>query len=418
MKLTTTTLLTAAAVFGQTTLTTAQITKRVSPSVVVIQGNTDSGGVLGSGFIISKDGKIVTNLHVIRDMNSAIIKLATGEVLGSFFVLAVSELRDLAIVQVTPPVGKDIGGGWRLNLDLPALVLGNSDTLTVGEPVVVVGSPRGLEGTVTAGILSSIRDGGDGIKVLQTDAAVNPGNSGGPLVDGKGQAVGVVSFKLRSAEGLNFAVPINYVRDLLNNLHDQWTLAQMRQNLVNTTVQRVAGPSLKETLDWLKEKAALAGVHYILSLASIPMLLGYGRTKEVTDRIIPRHFESCTISFDDSEVWVWEKYRELREVNTTRYAVPLGEISDVSILTPADLPKVPGKPELWSVALITKSNAILKETWTVIVGAGDSDENAPRTTQSESVNAAFMDFTEEATTKRVVQAFKHAADLCRGKEVF
>jgi serine protease Do len=68
---------------------------------------------------------------------------------------------------------------------------------------------RGLEGTVTAGILSSVRDTGDGFKVLQTDAAVNPENSGGPLVNTKGQAIGVVSFKLLSAEGLNFAIPIN-----------------------------------------------------------------------------------------------------------------------------------------------------------------------------------------------------------------
>jgi S1-C subfamily serine protease len=103
-----------------------------------------------------------------------------------------------------------------------------------------VGSPRGLEGTVTAGILSSVRDSGEGFKVLQTDAAVNPGNSGGPLVNNRGQAIGVVSFKLRSAEGLNFAIPINYVRGLLNNLHDPISLEQMRLSPVGTS-----GPSTK-----------------------------------------------------------------------------------------------------------------------------------------------------------------------------
>ena len=186
--------------FGQVALTTAQIAKRVSPTVVVIQGKTDSGEVLGSGFIVSKDGKIVTNLHVIRDMKTARVQLANGEVFDSVSVLAIDERRDLAIVKVA-------------GFDLPVLELGNSDGLAVGEPTVSVGSPRSLEGTVTAGLLSSVRDSGEGFKVLQTDAAVNPGNSGGPLVNNKGQAIGVVSFKLRSAEGLNFAIPINYVRE-------------------------------------------------------------------------------------------------------------------------------------------------------------------------------------------------------------
>jgi serine protease Do len=179
--------------FGQTTLSTAQIAKRVSPSVVVIQGKTDSGDVLGSGFIVSKDGKIVTNLHVILDMKTASVQLANGDVFDSVSVLATDDRRDLAVVRIA-------------GFNLPVLELANSDVITIGEPLVIVGSPHGLEGTVTAGILSSVRDLGDGFKVLQTDAAVNPGNSGGPLLNNKGQAVGVVSFKLRSTQGLNFGL--------------------------------------------------------------------------------------------------------------------------------------------------------------------------------------------------------------------
>lgn len=150
--------------------------------------------MLGSGFIVSKDGKIVTNLHVIRDLKTASVQLANGDIFDSISVLATDEPRDLAIVQV-------------LAQNLPILEIGNSDALSVGEPVVVVGSPRGLEGTVTAGILSSVRDIGDGFKVLQTDAAVNPGNSGGPLVNSSGQAVGVVSYILRSAQGFELCNP-------------------------------------------------------------------------------------------------------------------------------------------------------------------------------------------------------------------
>ena len=226
--------------------------KAVSPSTVVIEGKTDSGDdVLGSGFIISKDGKIVTNLHVVRDMKTASVQWADGEVFDSLSVLATDDRRDLAIVKIA-------------GFDVPVLDLGNSDSLPAGEPLVIVGSPRGLEGTATAGILSSVRDSGDGFKVLQTDAAVNPRNSGGPLVNNKGQAIGVVSFKFRSAERLNFAVPINYVRGLLDNLHEPITLEQMRRSLVGTTsaAQKNSGPSLRETLDWLKEKIPIGVVRF------------------------------------------------------------------------------------------------------------------------------------------------------------
>ena len=158
-------LLSTLPVSGQVTLTTAQIAKKASPAVVVIQGENDSGeAVLGSGFIVSKGGKIVTNLHVIRDMKTATVRLSNGDIFDSLSVLAVDERRDLAIVEVA-------------GFDLPVLDLGNSDAVAVGDPLVIVGNPRGLAGSVTAGILSSVRDAGDGFRILQTDAAVNPGNS-------------------------------------------------------------------------------------------------------------------------------------------------------------------------------------------------------------------------------------------------
>src|SRR5207248_1109839 len=109
---------------GQVSLSTAAVAKRVSPSVVAIQGKTDSGDVLGSGFIISKDGKVVTNLHVIRDVKAASVRLATGEVFDSISVLATDERRDLAVIKIA-------------GFDLPLLDLGNSNSLTVGDPVVV-----------------------------------------------------------------------------------------------------------------------------------------------------------------------------------------------------------------------------------------------------------------------------------------
>lgn len=147
--------------------------------------------------------------------------LTNGDVYDSFAVLPFDERRDIAIIQV---------GGF----ELPVIQLGNSSAMSAGDPTLVIGSPKGLEGTVTSGIVSAVRELGDGFKVIQTDAAVNPGNSGGPLINQNGEAVGVVGFKLRNAENLNFAVPINYVRGLLSNPQGPMTLEAMRLRMGKT----------------------------------------------------------------------------------------------------------------------------------------------------------------------------------------
>src|SRR5690242_4469014 len=129
--------------YGQLALNTAQIIKRVSPSVVIIEGRTDSGLILGSGFVVSRDGKIVTNLHVIRDLETASVHTADGNTFSGISVLATEQHQDLAIIQAA-------------GINLPALVLADSNAEVVGERVLAIGNPRGLEGTVTAGILSSV----------------------------------------------------------------------------------------------------------------------------------------------------------------------------------------------------------------------------------------------------------------------
>jgi hypothetical protein len=385
--------------FGQAPLTTAQIAKIVSPSVVVIQGKTDSGDVLGSGFIVSKDGKIVTNLHVIRDLKSVSVQLPNGETFDSMSVLATDERRDLAVVRIA-------------GFDLAALVLGNSNSVAVGEPVVVVGSPQGLGGTVTAGILSSVRDSGDGFKVLQTDAAVNPGNSGGPLVNSKGQAIGIVSFKLRSSEGLNFAIPVNYVSGLLNELHEPLSLEQMRTNLnVRSTAEtQDDGPSLKATLDWLKEKLPLAASHYAV-------FIGLNAPSDYTVRTVPIRFESCTVIFDSISVELPKEYPHLTLTGTTRYTIPLGEINEELVLDMKKDPTLWSKSESWVVSLSSKSHVILSEE----LNEERDDRPGPNrenTRKNESVDSVYLDFSDESTAKRISEAFKHAAELCRGKEPF
>ena len=294
--------------------------------------------------------------------------------------------------------------------DLAALDSGNSNSVIVGERVVIVGSPRGLGGTVTAGILSSVRDSGDGFKVLQTDAAVNPGNSGGPLVNSKGQAIGVVSFKLRSSEGLNFAIPINYVSGLMTELHQPMSLEQMRTSLGerSTADQHGGGPSLKETLDWLKEKLTLASNHHVIKFS-----LG-GKTplkKDVTFRTTPVRFDSCTVVFDFTEAS--DNHFGPPSATTTRFTVPLGAITGGGIRTEHIVLAVPETPESEKlgtsvVDLDAISKAILWQT----------HEDLRNTTETSSQNFAFITFFDESTAKRVLDAFTHAADLCRGKEPF
>jgi S1-C subfamily serine protease len=200
------------------------ITKKIAPAVVLIKGRTEAGDILGTGFIISSDGKIATNLHVIESLRTGGVQLASGEKYDSFSILAFDVRKDLAIIKIP-------------GFDLPFASLGNSNNVEVGEPVLLIGSPLGLQGSVTTGVVSSVRDdpGGGGFKVLQTDASANPGNSGGPVINRNSEVIGIVTFKIRGGENLNFAIPVNYLRGLLESPISTMTLDELRSNLSNAT---------------------------------------------------------------------------------------------------------------------------------------------------------------------------------------
>jgi len=203
---------------------TTEIAKKIAPSVVLIKGTTDTGDSLGTGFVVSGDGKIATNLHVIGSLRHAGVQLASGEKFDSFSVLAFDSRKDIAIIKIP-------------GFDLPFVPLGNSNGVQVGEPVLVVGSPLGLQGSVTTGVVSSIRDDpfGGGFKVLQTDATSNPGNSGGPLVNRQSEVIGIITFKIRGGENINFAIPVNYLRGLMDSPASAMTLDDLRTKLSGTS---------------------------------------------------------------------------------------------------------------------------------------------------------------------------------------
>jgi S1-C subfamily serine protease len=182
-----------------------EVVKKSSDAVVLIVISNAAGEetALGSGFIISADGEIVTNHHVIKDAHSAIVKLSNGAFFPVSGVLADDSDRDLAIIKVN---GKN----------LPFLPLGEIDKVKVGDHVVAIGSPLGLEGTVSDGVVSAVRDV-NGKKWIQTTAPASHGNSGGPLLDMSDHVVGVITAGVNPELGqnLNFAVPCNDVASLV-----------------------------------------------------------------------------------------------------------------------------------------------------------------------------------------------------------
>ena len=191
---------------------------RVAPSVVVL---SDEQAGAGSGFVASADGVIVTSLHVVARMRAPRVTVATGEVYDAVTVQAYDRDRDLALLKVAAT-------------GLRPLKLADSGKVSVGQRVVAFGTPLGLSGTVTAGIVSAVRAHPriPGARLLQTDAASNPGNSGGPLVDGRGRVVGIVTSLIRAAQNLGFAVPSNDLKELLLRRETGFSLEELRKYLL------------------------------------------------------------------------------------------------------------------------------------------------------------------------------------------
>lgn len=157
----------------------------------------------GSGFLVTNDGLVVTNYHVIAEGTSAIVKFPDGAFYLVDGVVASDKVRDLAVIRAH-------GSNFQ------TLALGNSDRIQVGEDVVAIGNPLSLESTVSNGIVSGIRTGEAlGGKFLQITTPISPGSSGGPLFNMEGEVVGITTMKLEGGENLNFAIPINDVKALI-----------------------------------------------------------------------------------------------------------------------------------------------------------------------------------------------------------
>ena len=196
-------------------LTVNEIYERDSDGVVFIQAKQGTGAATGAGFVIDDEGSILTNAHVVEGAEEIDVKIGDdGQSRGAELV-GMDPSSDVALLDVEE------------DNDLTALEMGDSTQVEVGDPVVAIGNPFGLDRTVTSGIVSAkarqiqAPNGFSISDVLQTDAAVNPGNSGGPLLDGSGRVIGINSQIATNGggnEGVAFAVPIETAQDVAEQL--------------------------------------------------------------------------------------------------------------------------------------------------------------------------------------------------------
>jgi serine protease Do len=212
---------------------------------------------MGSGFIIDKEGHILTNNHVIDGADEIVVLIeegGNGEKEYSAKLIGTDSKTDIALIKLIPKEGG--------KKSFPTLSLGNSDKLEVGEWVVAIGNPFGLSHTVTVGVVSAKeRNIGSGPydEFIQTDASINPGNSGGPLMNIKGEVIGIntaiISGNSGGNVGIGFAIPINIAKGILNDLKEKGTVTR---GWLGVMIQKIT-PDLAESFNLDRTEGALVG---------------------------------------------------------------------------------------------------------------------------------------------------------------
>ena len=260
--------------------------------VSIIRGESDGG--MGSGFVYSDEGYVITNQHVVRDADKVMITFLDGE---SYIGDVVGRDRDLdiAVVKVNPS-----------NTYLQPIKIGDSSKLKVGEKIAAIGNPFGLSGSMTSGIVSQMgrllpQESGYSIPdVIQTDAAINPGNSGGPLINMKGEVVGI-NTAIQSAtgefSGIGFAVPSNTVKKVVPVLIDRGEFKHPWMGISGTDVD----PELAEARGLNSSKGFLVVSVIEGSPAEQAGLVGVTETEEIDGREIALDGD-IIISIDEKTV--------------------------------------------------------------------------------------------------------------------
>jgi len=322
------------------------IYKRVLPSVVNITSTTLVFNFFygtvpqqgqGSGFILDKAGHVLTNYHVVENANRGIEVMLSNKRSYKAKVVGTDRVHDLALLQIDAP-------------NLQAVTLADSTDLAVGQKVYAIGNPFGLSGTMTRGIISSIRsiknaDGAPIEDAIQTDAAINPGNSGGPLLNSRGEVIGIntmiASNGADQSSGIGFAIPINTAKAVLADLTRYGRIKRPSLGIVSYAI----GPELADQMGLAvdhgvlvqkvipggaAERAGLRGGNQQAYVGNTPIMLGGDLIvavdgQEVTDpqeinALMDKHQAGDTISVTiyrgQKQITLKLILGEAREVNT------------------------------------------------------------------------------------------------------
>ncbi len=188
-----------------TPITESELFNKTVPAIVVVYSFDKNNELMGqgTGFLLTNTGIIATNFHVIDGSYSLRVAFTNGEKYDVKEIVAKDEHRDIAILNVN-------------GFDLPIIKLGNSNNISIGEKVIAIGNPLGLSNTLSSGIISGIRTDLEDYKLIQTTTPISPGSSGGPLLNMKGEVIGITTMYLKGGQNLNFVVPVNYLIALNN----------------------------------------------------------------------------------------------------------------------------------------------------------------------------------------------------------
>jgi hypothetical protein len=359
--------------------------------VLIVMSDKDGHPIAqGSGFLISKDGHVVTNYHVIKNGPSAVIKFPNGAFFAVEGVLASDKDRDIAVIKVE-------GNDFRM------LTLGDSARLRVGEEVVAIGNPLSLESTVSNGIVSGFRTVEEkGGKFLQITAPISPGSSGGPLFNMAGQVVGITTSYLRNGENLNFAIPINAVKPML--LGEFSKVRSLPDEADPVTAEPTTGgslASLSETETWLNQ---------ILSFSNADRSQAWmveDDHYDMAEYVLEVHACKSVVT-----KWVMKVFG-----NTFyRYTFEFGVMDPTSI-------KYTVLPNPWWFGDEAKSGPAVAaqldirtrdDADVITVDAYDGMKKGPIEHYTHKVNHAHLMISPDYAP-RVVKGFRHAVELCGGK---
>src|SRR5215472_13982389 len=315
--------------------TIIQVVDKVGPAVVQVgvQKAVTEGAFYGvsprlaegagSGVIFAPDGYILTNSHVVDGARKISVTLADGQTLPGDLVGQDPE-TDVAVVRVSPPAGQR----------LPSAQLGNSDKLQVGQLVVAIGSPIGLQSTVTAGIVSALHRTLPGYgnrmieDIIQTDAPINPGNSGGPLVNGRGEVIGINVAMLRETQGLSFAIPINTVNWVASMLMRDGKVRRAVLGIVGQTIG--VSPAVRHNYKLEKSGAVL--------VVDVSRNGPAARAGLQADDVIYKLDDHAVGTVDELRRYL-ERFPEGHQVRVTFFRPGAGGVKSAEVMIPVMVPR-------------------------------------------------------------------------------